>query len=505
MSSSSLAIVAAVLLVSSATRFTAVAMLRQPLLLIASYAFYAYFAGGSFLSLLIVSSVGNYVFATLLRRRASVALLWVGIVLNVTLLCVFKYLPLLIIEAPSQSHIERVLLPLGISFWTFQALSYLIDVYLEVEDDLSPSIIEFCLYMAFWPTVTSGPVCRMPRMLSQFRTLRPGIREDVVVGITRIAQGLFMKFVLAELMSRGIPEGTGVTAGFVSAAHRTGPDVWALAVGYGFQLFFDFAGYSNIVIGAARITGITLEENFNRPYLATTPALFWTRWHMSLSFWIRDYVYVPLTTLSRRQAWRYAALVISMLTFGFWHDAKLTLVMWGLYHGVVLVMYRVAQQLQTSWRFSLPKPLGQVLSWAATFMLICFGYVFFRANSATQAVEMVGAVLSPDTYRQITLPVAYYVMVIAAVSGYFMYVGVCDALTRWTDYCARELSEYRDSSTNVRRSTTFSWIATLRGTEVIAARRGWMVAPAMAILLALTALVVLSSGSGAAPFIYTAF
>jgi alginate O-acetyltransferase complex protein AlgI len=508
MSVSTIAIVVGVFLISFATRFAPWVRLREATLLLASYTLYAHLAGATFLSFLIVSSLGNYFIGTFLRRRPSVALLWCGIAFNVIFLSAFKYLPLVVdVTAafpPEPDIVRRIVLPLGMSFWTFQALSYLIDVYLEVEEDLNPSIIEFCLYMAFWPTVTSGPVCRLPKMLPQFRILSRSLRNDLVIGTTRIAQGLFMKFVLAELMARGIPDGTGITAAFASEASRTGPDVWALAIGYGFQLFFDFAGYSNIVIGAARIIGIVLEENFNRPYLARTPAVFWTRWHMSLSFWIRDYVHLPLTTLSRRQSWRYAALVISMLIFGIWHDAKFTLVMWGLYHGCLLVLYRVAQEAWRRWPLSLPKPLGHVFSWAATFMLMCLGYVFFRATSVSQALQMLGAVVSPATYSHVTLPGESYVMVAAAFCGYFVYVGAGDMLTRWTHYCTDRLSQYRRDAIGPG-SLTPSHVAVLRVTEGIAVRHAWIVAPALIILLALTAVSVLSSGSGAAPFIYTAF
>ena len=235
---------------------------------------------------------------------------------------------------------SEVVLPLGVSFWTFQAISYLFDTYLEEEMD--PSIVEFCLYMSFWPTVVSGPVCRLTRMLPQFRSLPASGREDYSAGTVRVIQGLFMRFVLAELLATGVSQGGGVAAGFDSSGiQRSALDVWALAIGFGFQLFFDFAGYSNIVIGAARLVGIRLEENFNRPYLSTTPAMFWARWHMSLSFWIRDYVYTPLATLRRDQWWRYAALAISMVIFGFWHDAKLTMLVWGTFQGLMLVGHRV--------------------------------------------------------------------------------------------------------------------------------------------------------------------
>src|SRR6185295_9624236 len=183
-----------------------------------------------------------------------------------------------------------IVMPVGISFWTFQGLSYLFDVYREEEID--PSLLEFCLYMAFWPTVLSGPVCRLPNMLPQFRKEPVFSWEDISAGTLRIIQGLFMKMVLAQLLASGLTPGQGVAAGFDQVKSGLGGlDVWLLAIGFGFQLFFDFAGYSHIVIGGARLFGIQVPENFHRPFVSTTPSIFWTRWHMSLSFWIRDYVF----------------------------------------------------------------------------------------------------------------------------------------------------------------------------------------------------------------------
>src|SRR5208337_15511 len=190
-----------------------------------------------------------------------------------------------------------------------------------------------------------GPICRMPDMLPQFRSGEPAPRSDMARGLCRIATGALM-IQLGQLLGRGILNASGINAGFDQVKRWSGPDVWCLAFGYGLQLFFDFGGYSHIAIGAAKILGFTVPENFARPFASTTPSIIWTRWHMSLSFWIRDYVFLPLATLRREILWRNLALVISMVLFGVWHKASVLFVLWGCYHGVLLVAHRQLQALQ---------------------------------------------------------------------------------------------------------------------------------------------------------------
>jgi alginate O-acetyltransferase complex protein AlgI len=505
-----LTILFGILVISCAARFIPVPQPRQWLLLAASYLLYAHWAGKGFLLLLVASSLLNYAWGAVLRRRPTTTLLWIGVGLNVLLLGFFKYVPALVQEWPGAqwppNFLQQIVLPLGISFWTFQGLSYLFDVYRE--EELDPSLLEFCLYMAFWPTVVSGPVCRLPKMLPQFRQVTSSFREDFSIGVVRLIQGLFMKFVLAYLLSTGLTQDGGVTAGFDSVAPaRSGLDVWALAIGFGFQIFFDFAGYSNMVIGAARLMGIRLAENFNRPYLSLTPSIFWTRWHMSLSFWIRDYVFMPLATLRRDPRWLYVALIISMVVFGFWHDAKLTFVAWGVYHGALLVGHRVGQQLKRRIPFSLPYPVGALLSWGATFLLVSLSYVFFRANDLGQAFRMLRAVIAPRSYAfaYATLPHDYYLLVSLMVAGYFIYVGAAQLLVLWTAY-----SEKLRSRAQIAAARANAGWPSLSGTAlsiegVLAETRWWWLTPAFVLLLMVTTLSVFGQSSNIAPFIYMLF
>jgi D-alanyl-lipoteichoic acid acyltransferase DltB (MBOAT superfamily) len=396
---------------------------RQFLQLIICYALYGSW-GLKFLALLVCSSLMNYTLGILLRRKPSLGRLWLGVVLNVALLATFKYLPpfaLLLPASPLTSALANIVLPVGISFWTFQALSYLFDLYRE--EELNPSLLEFLLYMAFWPTVLSGPICRLSSLLPQFRAPFKPAEKDVRHGLDRICVGLFMT-ALGQILGSGLHAGQGIDGMFDSSRTGfTGPDVWCLAIGYGFELFFNFAGYTHMVIGAARLFGFRLDENFDRPYLSITPSEFWTRWHMSLSFWIRDYLFLPMVMLRREVWWRSFVLVLSMVVFGLWHKGSVLFLLWGLYQGILLVLHRQWQQLRTRNDWEMSQGFMAPLSWLVTFCAICLGWVLFRANSLEQAVAMLGSAGNLATYAGHTLRGSLYLLVSVLVVGYFATIG----------------------------------------------------------------------------------
>ena len=399
---------------------------RQVLMLIASCILYASWGLG-FLALLILSSLVNYVLAVWLRRQPSPARLWIGIILNLALLSTFKYLPGI---ASSLSHtfvdavFARMILPVGISFWTLQALSYLLDVYRG--EDLEPSLLEFLLYMTFWPTVLSGPICRLSRLLPQFRNFMKPCAVDVRSGLDRICIGLVMT-ALGQLLASGVHLGQGLDDAFDNIPRGWGGfDVWCMAIGYGFELFFNFAGYSHIVIGATRLFGIRLDENFARPYLSTSPSEFWTRWHMSLSFWIRDYLFLPLALLRREKWWRNVALVLSMVLFGLWHKGTVLFVLWGFYQGALLVLHRLWQGLQRRFEWKSPHSVPEFFCWLVTFGAICLGWVFFRSNAVSQAFMLLRAATTPSSYASHVLPSSLYFAVFTCFIGYFATIGAVE-------------------------------------------------------------------------------
>ena len=401
---------------------------RQWTLLIASYA--AYLSWGSwFAAVLAGSTVMNFLLGKWLRRKPTGLALTAGIALNVAVLGVFKYLPETAPSLPiaALQHLKDIALPLGLSFWTFQAMSYLFDLYRE--EELDPTLLEFALYMAFFPVVISGPVCRMPEMLPQFRSTEKTSRDAIGHGVTRIATGVLM-MQIARLLGQGILSGDGINSGFDRATSWSGTDVWCLAFGYGLQLFFDFAGYSHIAIGAAQSLGFIVPENFDRPFSSTSPSVFWTRWHMSLSFWIRDYVFLPLAVLRRGVWWRNLSLVLAMALFGVWHKATLLFLLWGCYHGVLLVLHRLVQALQRKFDWDPGEGLWTPLSWATTLSLISLGWIFFRASSLEQAQQMFAAVLSPSSYSEHSLSGSLYALVVSVAIGYAIVVMLADSLEK---------------------------------------------------------------------------
>src|SRR5208337_3009590 len=231
-------------------------VVRQSVLLIGGYALYLSW-GAWFAAVLLASTVMNFLLGKWLQRKPSAPVLLTGIFVNLALLGSFKYLPEIAGNVPLSSlqRFSHLALPLGISFWTFQAMSYLFDLYRG--EELDPSFFEFALYMVFFPVAISGPICRMPEMLPQFRSDQTTPGRDIGRGFSRIATGVLM-MQLAQLLGQGILAGDGINSGFDRLAQWSGTDVWCLAFGYGLQLFFDFAGYSHIAIGAAQALGFTV-------------------------------------------------------------------------------------------------------------------------------------------------------------------------------------------------------------------------------------------------------
>lgn len=416
---------------------------RTIVLLVASYLFYATW-GVAPVFVLAASSLFNFAWGRLLRARPTRVVLAAGIAVNLALLASVRCA-----DALSQSlgiggsaAGLRLVTALGLSFYTFQAMSYLIDVYRGL--DPSPTLLEFLLYLSFWPTLLSGPICRAHEMIPQYRSVPRLSWEDLGAGVSRIIGGLFMKMVLADTLARGLTTGEGVSFGFDrSSGGWSTLDVLFLAVGFGFQLFFDFAGYSSVAIGSARLFGIRVRENFDDPYLSTSPTVFWTRWHMSLSSWIRDYLFFPLSTLHPGLLWRNVSLVISMTAFGLWHGLSSTFLLWGLFHGFLLVAHRRIQSLRRRRPSLIPPPyVDGFVSWIFTFVPITLGWILFRAGSLQQAGAMLKALLAPTLHGALSMSMRpnFYIVVSVVVVGYFIYsAGVAGVRRLREDDLARRI------------------------------------------------------------------
>jgi alginate O-acetyltransferase complex protein AlgI len=433
---------------------------RQIALLVGSYALYLSWSRW-FAIVLLASTLMNFAIGNRLQKHRSAPILWIGIFLNVLLLSSFKYFPQVLVNFPSSSslvqHFSHLALPLGISFWTFQAMSYLFDLYRGTE--LDPTFLEFALFMVLFPVVISGPICRLPAMLPQFRSQQTTTARNIERGLSRIAIG-FLMMQLARLLGQGVLSGDGINSGFDNMSHWSGPDVWCLAFGYGLQLFFDFAGYSHIAIGAAQAMGFVIPENFARPFESTSPSIFWTRWHMSLSFWIRDYVFLFLIVLWRNSWWRNSVFIISMVLFGLWHKATLLFLLWGLYHGILLVMHRQIEAIERKFDWT-PPAIWTPISWAVTITLVSLGWIFFRANSIVEARRMFSALTSIDSYSSYFLTGSLYILVTTLAIGYMAVVGVMDSLSRHGDAQNTNTGEGRSGLMAVLARSRIVWVPPL--------------------------------------------
>lgn len=287
------------------------------------------------------------------------------------------------------STIAMVSLPLGISFYSFEAISYLLDT--RQGRGNSSNFMDLALFVMFWPHLIAGPIVRGRELIPQLRFDRRFEMRFVYAGLDRLILGLVQKNLIANSL------GSWVDDGFLPkvAALNTTIDCWFLAVAFGLQIYFDFSAYSNMAIGAAQLLGVTLPENFRFPYHAKTPAEFWSRWHMTLSRWIRDYIFFPLNADFKDQKLRlYASMIATMGLVGLWHGAGWGYILWGLMHGAYLVIYRALEgDAEKSWPVLL-RWLGRVLTLAA----VTAAWIPFRSATLAQAATMLSSMFWQFTY-----------------------------------------------------------------------------------------------------------
>ncbi len=374
---------------------------QNRLLLAASYFFYACwdwrFLGLIFLTTLVDFTAAGRIAA--LPDGAPGRRRWVAFSLTVNLgiLGLFKYYGFFVAELarllsmlglPELSPALKLVLPVGISFYTFQALSYTLDVY-RGRTDPARRFLDFALYIAFFPQLVAGPIERSHHLLPQVVRPRPRCdAERFREGLFLVLSGLFLKVVLADNMAwlATVPFGE-------PPALLTAPEVLLGVYAFAFQIYGDFAGYSAIAIGVAKWLGFDLMENFRRPYFALDPRDFWRRWHISLSTWLRDYLYISLGG-SRGGPGRTARnLMLTMLLGGLWHGAAWTFVIWGGLHGLWLVLHRAWDAVGAA--RTAPGAIGRAIRLLATFHLVCLGWLFFRAESLPQATGMLATLGGP--------------------------------------------------------------------------------------------------------------
>lgn len=361
------------------------------LLLAASYIFYGWW-DWRFLSLIAASTLIDFLCSRRIAAAGTSAagrktMLVVSMISNLTFLGFFKYFNFFAGELASilnfvglQANMPtlRIILPVGISFYTFQTMSYTIDIY-KGRAQPARKLLDFSLFVAFFPQLVAGPIERYTRLMPQIESPRQERQGDFAEGLYHILFGLLKKIVIADNM-----------AAIVNAVFAAGPgDVSGAGMlialyAFAFQIYGDFSGYSSMAQGIAKWLGFDLIYNFKMPYFAISPSDFWARWHVSLSTWLRDYLYIPLGGNRKGTLNTYRNLMLTMLLGGLWHGASWTFVAWGGYQGAILVIYRLIEgakrstkEVVTTW----PRRLAAVL---LMFHLTCFGWLLFRARDMQQ-------------------------------------------------------------------------------------------------------------------------
>ena len=350
---------------------------KNALLVVASLLFYAY-GEPVYVLLMLVSAIINYFAALLLARRRSRGILALAIVANIGLLVFFKYSGFFVETFNGLFRqsvpVPQIALPVGISFFTFQALSYVIDVY-RGDAEVQRNFFKVLLYISLFPQLTAGPIVRYPQIASAIDDRQATLR-DSAFGLRRFLLGLAKKVLIANTM--GEAADVIFNAG---AANIDGLAAWVGAIAYLMQIYYDFSGYSDMAIGLGQMLGFTFPENFLHPYASRSIQEFWRRWHRSLSTWFKDYVYIPLGGNRKGRVRTVINRIIVFLLTGLWHGAAWTFVVWGVFHGFLLLLEEFVPAIK-----KLPAALGHLY----TMLMVTVGFVIFRADTITEAFAFIG-------------------------------------------------------------------------------------------------------------------
>jgi len=438
---------------------------RQLFLFAASITFYGFWRF-DYVLIMLASAFTDFFAAINIHKAREPAKrrLWLALSLavNFGLLFYFKYANFIVGNINGLAHLLgrddllqtwSVVLPVGISFYTFQTVSYTVDVYRGRIEPIREPLL-YALFVTFFVHLVAGPILRAAEVIPQLDRRKRFNLEFVASGLWLILNGLFLKCVLADNIGGYVDEGFGANPATLSAT-----DVWVVAVLFGFQIYFDFAAYSQIAIGSARLMGVIFPPNFYFPYVATSPRDFWRRWHISLSSWIRDYLYLPLCGVRPHDesrgglvpvgesvglARRNTALIATWFIMGLWHGAGWTFALWGLWHALLILVQRAIGGLGLLRRHT---RLRGALGWVFTFPSVMLGWVFFRAQNLEQAWAMVGKVVQPGGYLRLDRlhsgyvwsalpigidPVGYLVAAILPVATLVAYFVYRDLWPRWS-------------------------------------------------------------------------
>ena len=392
---------------------------RQWLIFIASLIFYGFWRV-EFILIMLITPLIDYFLAHRIAKSDNQStrkrILVLSIILNLGLLVYFKYLMFFSQSVNSLSAVfgwdfsiphMNIILPIGISFYTFHTMSFIIDTYRGFVKPPKDFITYGC-YVFFFPQLVAGPILRVGEVINQLETERRFSLADFTYGLKRILFGLFLKVGIADNIGPFVDDGFNQSILTLSAI-----DIWTLAFMFGFQIYFDFSAYSSIAIGSARLMGIVFPENFNFPYLANSPRAFWKRWHISLSSWIRDYLYLPLSGKKVRDRYNsnsegglptfrdtesiahsFLPLFLTWGIMGLWHGANWTFVFWGIFHASLVLAHRVIVPFTKTFN----QRFMQFVGWGLTLLFVMLSWIPFRAPNMSVVKQMYGKLLNYRNY-----------------------------------------------------------------------------------------------------------
>ena len=420
---------------------------RQVFILLASYAFYWVWSV-KWSVLLLITTVVDYSIAKWLDREQRDAhrrwIVAVSMACNLALLGVFKYADFLSnsVFDLTQRWLESggvrpwplldVVLPPGISFYTFMSMAYVIDVYrrkLKARD----SILDFALFVSYFPHLVAGPILRAKELLPQLTTRQSLDWTNIRMGIAHILWGMMMKVYIADPMGRVVNEAYGATSAC------SGLGLLLATYAFAVQIYCDFAGYSAIAIGSALLLGVRLPENFRTPYMSLSIREFWRRWHISLSSWLRDYLYIPLGGNRHGTVRTYVNVMITMLLGGIWHGAGWHWMVWGGIQGIAMSLERML-----GLREEHPRSVAfRLVRWFVTFHIVCLSWVFFRSHGIEHAAEVLWriATLAPGEYFHGWRPLMFLALVLlldlgAVQDRWIAFAATRPAFVRWLTYAS---------------------------------------------------------------------
>ncbi len=367
-------------------------------LILASWVFYSYWIPVYF-PILLGSILVNFGLGKLIAQRnhqkSGKVILTFGITLNLLLIAYYKYsgffLSMAVATDSPAFDFTSTILPLGISFFTFQQIAYLVDTYRK--ETVAHSFSEYTLFVSFFPQLIAGPIVQQKHVLPQFHTNNFKLDQRMIfLGLSYFIIGLFKKVAIADTFGQFATPlftqaGTGTEILFI--------DAWSAALAYTFQLYFDFSAYSDMAIGLALLFGITLPLNFYSPYKSLSISDFWKRWHITLSDFLRNYLYIPLGGNRAGKSRLYINLMIVMLLGGLWHGAGWTFILWGGLHGIYLIINHGWLGLRN--KFNLP-PIPKIIAWFLTFMAVVFAWVLFRSESIDMALTIWSGMLNLSSF-----------------------------------------------------------------------------------------------------------